>query len=756
MFTDDDTLYAHPGQFLSDHCDGVATLAGTYGESLGMRAVAELAGLLHDVGKGTDQFQRHLRGELTPANYHTHQGALVVERLLSAFESVPGYVIDGIVGSIACHHGGLTRRDAWESSLAKTKSITPSPFDADFKDRLACLCHDVSLADNRLWERDASLVSVYLWLRMLYSCLVDADYVDTERAMDDERACLRARHVRVPLSDMRDAASSYIDSLGGGGGVAQTARGLFRDAMRDWSSVGRGIWQVKGACGVGKTLSSLEWALRHAVENGLDRVVYVIPYNTISDQTFAVFRDVFSEFGSGCVAEATSSFEVDRNDEESRSLRLSCENFDAEVIVTSSVNFFESLFSNSSSRSRKLHNIARSVIVVDEAQRMPADYLSPTLAALETLVSDFGCSVLMMSGTFPDFCDGAWLSSDSHKRIDDSRIDEANRLLENRVRYSYAGKMCVDDVCATVRDAIASGVSSALVVLNKKVQARVTAERFRRRYAGDGVAVYCLSKNMVSEHRLAVIDEVRERLCAGLPTVVFSTSLIEAGVDLSFGFAMRALAGLDSIVQTGGRVNRNGDGEQGVVIIFELVAGDGDADSIEDGRWLLSEKSITRQVMGNDVSESIAADRQKRVDCGDDKVSEYLRLLFYGHDGWRGALAELCDARSRRSRRRFGTNPHRFPASIDFEAIAKEYQLIKDGTECLVVPVSADGVVAYWKLRNGIRCNVDRYSVAIWPKQRDELVSAGIATEVCHGVCAISPDVVNNVYDEFGLVLDLR
>lgn len=261
---------------------------------------------------------------------------------------------------------------------------------------------------------------------------------------------------------------------------------------------------------------------------------------------------------------------------------------------------------------------------------------------------------------------------------------------------------------------------------------------------------------MVPEHRLAVIDEVRERLGAGRPTVVFSTSLIEAGVDLSFGFAMRALAGLDSIVQTGGRVNRNGDSEQGTVIIFELVAGDGDIDSIEDGRWLLSEKSITRQVMGDDFSGSITAACQKCIDCDDDKVSEYLRLLFYGHDGWQGALVELCDARSRRSRRRFGTNPHRFPASIDFEAIAKEYQLIKDGTECLVVPVSADGVAAYWKLRNGVRCNVDRYSVAIWPKQRDALVSTGIATEMCFGVYAISPDAVDRFYDEFGLVYDVK
>jgi hypothetical protein len=257
-----------------------------------------------------------------------------------------------------------------------------------------------------------------------------------------------------------------------------------------------------------------------------------------------------------------------------------------------------------------------------------------------------------------------------------------------------------------------------------------------------GVAVHCLSTNMTMSHRDEVLANIQAELAAGVPTIVVSTSLIEAGVDLSFAFVMRALAGLDSIMQAAGRSNRDGNLDKGLALVFELAAGgDFDFDNIEDGLWLRSERMCSEQIVGHDFST-----------FGTNDVKKYLESMFFCQHGWNyEALSKLHD---RVTDRKLVRN-EMFPRSIDFAKIAKEVKIIKDGTECLVVPRDAEGLATYNNLVAGISCNVDSCSVAVWCKQAVQLVEDGYADEFVPGVFAIKPDFVDKVYDDFGLRCEL-
>ena len=317
---------------------------------------------------------------------------------------------------------------------------------------------------------------------------------------------------------------------------------------RDKAKFPRQIFSLTVPTGGGKTLSSMAFALDHAVQHGLRRVIYAIPFTSIIEQNAEVFQDIL---GREQVLEHHCNFKERDEPEEAaynRRRGLAAENWDTPVVVTTNVQFFESLFSNKTSRCRKLHNIARSVIVLDEAQAIPTEYLEPCLAALRELVDHYGCSVVLCTATQPALDDKSNLRTALPKIQE--LVDNPAKLYEElcRTDVSFIGRITDDELAGRLEEE-----QQVLCIVSTKPQAKALFERLQKEEG-----VFHLSTNMYPQHRRRVLDSIRKRLKEKKSCRVVSTSLVEAGVDLDFPVVYRAMAGLDSIAQAAGRCNREG------------------------------------------------------------------------------------------------------------------------------------------------------------------------------------------------------
>ncbi|MBA2671569.1 MAG: CRISPR-associated helicase Cas3' [Gemmatimonadetes bacterium] len=410
---------------------------------------------------------------------------------------------------------------------------------------------------------------------MIFSCLVDADFLDTEAFLDPERASGR---LSVPGLDV---LKERFDRFMGAKEAEVLATGSLSEVNRARSEVLRqcrgkasgtpGLFSLTVPTGGGKTLSSMAFALEHALAHGKQRIIYVIPYTSIIEQTADVFREVFTDPeapGQSVLIEHHSNLDPER---ETQASRLAAENWDAPLVVTTSVQFFESLFAARTSRCRKLHNIANSVVVLDEAQLLPPHFLQPILHAINELATTYGTSIVLCTATQP--------ALEEQKTIDFSFpglrgvreiIDHPEALHETlkRVRVSVPtdlfGPSTLESLAEEMQDHF-----SVLCIVNRRDDAR---DLFRLLPAGSAIH---LSALMCGEHRSRTIRRIKQLLRAGEPVRLVSTQLVEAGVDLDFPVVYRALAGLDSIAQAAGRCNREGrrrDGNgkliPGEVVVF--------------------------------------------------------------------------------------------------------------------------------------------------------------------------------------------
>lgn len=383
-----------------------------------------------------------------------------------------------------------------------------------------------------------------MWIRMLYSCLVDADYLDTEAFMADTPP---ERGGYDPLPVLLDKLYAHIQPWFPGSTELNRNRCAILSQCLEKASQSRGVYSLTVPTGGGKTVSSLAFALKHAVENGMNRVIYVIPYTSIIEQNAAVFREIL---GENNVVEHHSGIRFDDDDEmnrHNRFQRLASENWDAPVIVTTAVQFFESLYSNRPSQCRKLHNIANSVVIFDEAQMLPTCHLLPCVGAMAGLAAHFRSSILLCTATQPVLADLF------HTFYPMQPIQElCPEVSENfrkfrRVTYRDGGilsdETLVEKLCQQ---------GQVLCIVNT----RKAAQKIHALLPAAGR--FHLSTLLYPQHRKSILDQIRERLAAGLPCRVVSTSLIEAGVDVDFPAVYRELAGLDSIAQAAGRCNREG------------------------------------------------------------------------------------------------------------------------------------------------------------------------------------------------------
>ena len=393
---------------------------------------------------------------------------------------------------------------------------------------------------------------VAFFTRMLFSCLVDADFLDTERFLDPDKASWREGFPPLAALQERFWEGYHARFSKGEPSEIDRRRRKILDACLAGAEEPPGLFSLTVPTGGGKTLSSLAFAMKHASRHSLDRIIYVVPYTSIIEQNAAVFRDFL---GDDAVLEHHSAVDPDRSgeggseaNEAMRRMELAAENWDAPLVVTTAVQFFESLFANRTSRCRKLHNICRSVVILDEAQMLPVPFLIPCIEAIRELAANFGTTVVLCTATQP----ALGRNAEFDRGLEEVReiVADPRVLYEEfrRVEVEKAGTLSFDGVAARLREH-----PRVLSVVNTRREAVELYERIR-----ESAGACHLSALMCAEHRSKKLAGIKAMLKAGEACRLVSTRLIEAGVDIDFPVVFRAVAGLDSIAQAAGRCNREG------------------------------------------------------------------------------------------------------------------------------------------------------------------------------------------------------
>lgn len=730
-------MYAHsaPGrpreiwETHREHSARVAARAARLASAFGWAEAARAAGLLHDIGKCSEAFQRYIarapdetEGSARGPD-HSTAGA---QEALRRYGKPLGRVLAAI---IAGHHAGLSDGDALDDRLGKriephdrwTHETDEPPEPA----RLAPTRRPRLSAHRGFFESFLT--------RMLFSCLVDADFLETEAyyASLDGRSV--GRDGFTDIATLRDRLRAYM--AGRSAGAPATPVNALRARVLDHATakaeLAPGFFTLTVPTGGGKTLASLSFALEHAARHDLRRVITVIPFTSIIEQTASVFREALGDGGAENatdVLEHHATFDWEAASRRAREdgrgadpvdrLRRAAENWAAPVVVTTAVQFFESLFSNRTSRCRKLHNLANSVIILDEAQTMPLRLLGPCLAALDELVRVYGASVVFCTATQP-----ALRGEDGFKGGPSIPCDR-ELAPEPQALYAQLRRARVERLDGKIGDEVVAARFAErpqmLCVVNRRAHAQALYARIR-----DLPGAVHLSTLMCPAHRRRVLEEARGRLARGEPARIVSTSLIEAGVDIDLPEVWRAAAGLDSIAQAAGRCNREGKlTGLGRVVVFEPLEGKPPPD-VEQA-WQAARAAL----------------RKFEEPLGLDAVRAYFHELYWskGPDAFDAAKldGELFPILERIGER---AGSLAFP----FEKIARAFEMIDDVMEPIVVPWRAHAddreaenilsrVAAMDSPLGPDLRRLQAYTVAIPKAQRSQWLAAGALREVHRGL----------------------
>ncbi len=570
-------LHAHslPGrpevdwEELGVHSLAVGNLAGRFAARFGAEAAARLAGYLHDIGKASIAFGQYIRGDALSPD-HSTAGAIVADALFA--DGIDRAMARLVSLAIAGHHAGLADGSGMGDRVAR---------DVPMYDAWRSLALPLPASIVPRLGRPSGVSAGYRMAflgRMIFSCLVDADFLATEAfyAAADGRPVGRGDH--APLAVLRDRLDRHFAAaFAGRSGPLDAKRAEILAHARARAAMAPGLFTMTVPTGGGKTLAGLAFALDHAIAHGLDRVIVVAPYSAIIEQTAQVFRTALADEQGDApdVLEHTGTVDWDAREKESdddgardaqAKLRRATENWDVPVVVTTAVQFFESLHANRTSCCRKLHNLARSVIVLDEAQTLPVPLLRPCMAAIAELAAGYGASVVLCTATQPA------LTQQSGFRKEHGGLDippdrelapdpEALYQLLKRVSVRHAGPVGDADLAAQFGRA-----ERMLCIVNSRKHAQALHALIR-----DLPGARHLTTLMCAAHRRRVLAGIRADLIAGKPVRLVSTSLIEAGVDVDFPEVWRAETGLDSIAQSAGRANREGKLATAPVVVFEAA-----------------------------------------------------------------------------------------------------------------------------------------------------------------------------------------
>lgn len=665
-------------QRVTDHLAGTAKLCGAFAEAFGERERGELIGGAHDIGKNSAEFQKRLMGG--PKVDHATAGAIECARI---DEMEAACCIIG-------HHGGLPDYgNPTDLAGAATcfgrlkKGIQGGIPPYEWTGKLEAGWPKPYFGDN--FEHS-------FWVKMLYSCLVDADFLDTEAFMAPNQ---RQEYDSMPvlLARLEEKIAPWFPP--------KTELNIYRcRILRQCLVCGpqpQGLFSLTVPTGGGKTVASLAFAIRHAVEHGMQRIIYVIPYTSIIEQNAQVFRELLGEKN---VIEHHSGVCFDEDAELSGrdARRLAAENWDAPVVVTTATQFFDSLYANRPSQCRKLHNIANSVVIFDEAQMIPGCHLLPAVGAIAALVSRFRTTAVLCTATQPVLGDLFHRFSPGLTAREICPDVEENYAQFRRVTYRDMGKgstaELVDRLCAE---------EQVLCIVNTRKAAQEIFDLLPEE------GRFHLSTLMCPRDRRAVLETVRKRLDRKAVCRVVSTSLIEAGVDVDFPSVYRELAGLDAVMQAAGRCNREGKApaDSSIVTCFQL----------ENPPPLLQRVNI-------------GAAREALEKGGSPGDPETINAYF---TAWRSMAGDDLDKSQTVSRLKNGVSGCFLP----FRTVAQDFHYIDENTKTVYIPTE-EGEALCRVIAEGRGTRQDyrragQYAVGIYEAHYQALVSAGDVAVIDEG-----------------------
>lgn len=663
-------------QTVDEHERGTAELCAKFATQFGAEEYAKLEAMRHDDGKNTQGFQRRLRGG--PAVDHSTAGAFECFRANAVHEAI----------CIAGHHGGLpdvgnAKMDTPEDGtfFGRMKKAMSGGIEEPLgMDRPITALPRPNFYGDRFYES--------VWIKMLYSCLVDADYLDTESFMSGGKA------TREEYDDMATLLAYFEKHIAPWANPQSELNKKRWEILSACLAAGegpKGIYTLSTPTGSGKTTASLAFALKHAVKHNMQRIIYVIPYTSIIDQNAKVFREILHDKN---VLEHHSGIVFDKEDKKFDSAdyksALAAENWDAPVVVTTAVQFFESFYANRSSKCRKLHNVTNSVIIFDEAQMMPSENLLPCVAAISTLCAHFNSTAVLCTATQPVVDDYIvkYAPNIAIKEI----CPEVRRTYEQfkRVTFEQAGEL--DDVALAAR---LGGHEQVLCIVNSRKAAQAVFNKLPKE------GRFHLSTLMYPEHRQKTIDIIRQRLTDGEVCRVVSTSLIEAGVDIDFPTVYREMAGLDSILQAAGRCNREGkrSRKESMVTVFT------------------GEHRAPRMLETNISAANSAMRGEEDIDS-----PEVVRKYF---NTYRAYLGDGTD----KARVVEAFENDKVYGMMPFKTVAEKFRIIDQNTRTVYIPLGK-GVESIARLRNGEKSRklfreAGRYGVTIYENQFETLYYSG-------------------------------
>lgn len=681
-------------QSIEDHRDHVADLASNFAEAFGSGSLAYLAGWLHDKGKERDSFQNYIRKENgLPTNGKAigeHEHAFV-GGLIAAQKPLHSLQLANIIMG---HHRGLYDEDALKNAIKRRtvpKEIKIGPL-------------PISPSSPHIQLRPEDL---HHYVRMLFSCLVDADRLDTEAFMNPSQALLRGHGDSLPvLLERLEAKLSEFKSKDNDSEVNRV-RNYVQQLCREKSDLPRGIFSMTVPTGGGKTLSSLLWALRHAIHNGQKRIIIAIPYTSIITQTAKTLKDIL---GVQNVLEHHSEFDYDAmKDEKLKEIyQLAAENWDFPVIVTTNVQLFESMFSNKPSACRKLHNIVNSVVILDEVQTLPTSYLEPIVDAISAYHRSFGTSFLFTTASQPIL---SGLIEGCNPLANFQGFDAVTELIPASAKLHERLRRVRLDIDNTPRnyEEIAHAISQHDRVLCI-VNTRRDAKEIYKLLPKEGLTLH-LSRMMCPDHVSETIHKITEALADDTCKVirVVATQLVEAGVDIDFPVVYRQEAGLDSVLQAAGRCNREGKKELCVTHVFSLA-------------------------------------KEHRLPPGDFSNANNARLALKRDSDWFAPETMTNYFRQRYSReetfdKKGITDYLSHPTDIMFETAAKEFRLIEDGSiPLIVVWKNSLSLVEQLKQQGPsytLMKQLSKYSVNVYQSDFKALCQSGAVKEVIEGIFVV-------------------
>ncbi len=689
---------------LARHLIEVAEAAHERGGRFGAAALAERAGLLHDIGKYGDDFQTRLRDPTRTADHSTAGAVYALERLPQRWGRLLAHVIAG-------HHTGL-KDDLLgiEGRLMAKRGLLPPVERAARADGLA-LPEGAAGPDRMRAAAGEQGFQIAFLTRMIFSCLIDADRMAAAgfEAVANGQPLPRTDH--PPIAALETALHDWIGRRTAAPSALNTLRDTVLKAAIVKADAPNGVFTLTVPTGGGKTLTSLAFALAHARARGMDRVVVVIPFTSIIEQTASVYRNALGALGDA-VLEHHSAFEIQDEGTWSKDrigpdrLKLAMERWDSPIVVTTAVQFFESLFAARTSRCRKLHSLARSVVVLDEAQTMPLPLLRPCVAALKELARNYGSSVVLCTATQPALTEA---QQDGQRGFPGGFKAPVEIAPSVAALFAALRRVAVRDIGVQDDAALAERIADspqALCIVNQRAHARALFGAIR----GQPGARH-LSTCMHSVHRARVLADIRADLNVGRPCRAISTSLIEAGVDIDFPLVLRASAGLDQIAQAAGRCNREFGRrpEDSEVLVFKAA-----------------NYPVLQSLKANAETGAEMLGLHKEDPLGPAAMKAYFDMLY-----WRKGQTEL-DAHGVLPMCEDRKGDMNFP----FESIAAAMRFIDDAMVPVIVakeeanPGEVEGLIRDLRFATGvggIARKLGRYTVGVPRKVRADMIANGIA-----------------------------